>query len=302
MKMFNIWPKTAHGWALFYGFLGAFIGTPDALMLILGKSDVVTMVNLRAMGAGLMLLLAARWELGHDFMNQSKMAIKQMGYYCVLYALGPFALIYSYKHISAASVLAIGASSPLLASFFAVFIIKQKLNRLNVWAMGIMFIGIFIVAFNENPLEKPLAILTTIFVAMHFALLFVMVKKYQHINPCLFLGLCFIFLAIVTMPFADYKNTPTSDWWIMLTNGVVVVGLCFYFMGKAGKHIRPEESIMLLMIENIVGPLIVFWGVGQVPSIGTIYGGIIILAVMSFWTIAKVKNRHKHIENNIINN
>ena len=64
--------------------------------------------------------------------------------------------------------------------------------------------------------------------------------------------------------------------------GVVQIGVSYFIFNIGIKYVSATEAMIIGMLEAIFNPVWVFFGVGEVPAITAIIGGIIIFAAILF--------------------
>lgn len=67
--------------------------------------------------------------------------------------------------------------------------------------------------------------------------------------------------------------------WVFL-NGCIVIGGAVLWMTVAMKYILPPESALIGLLELALGPIWVFFGIGEVPSVWTIVAGVVLLCTL----------------------
>jgi len=81
---------------------------------------------------------------------------------------------------------------------------------------------------------------------------------------------------------------------ILLFMGVVQIGISYIIFNEGIKYISATESMIIAMLEAVLNPIWVFLGVGEVPSVYSIIGSIIIILAIiwrNFFTSSKEKLR-----------
>lgn len=70
-------------------------------------------------------------------------------------------------------------------------------------------------------------------------------------------------------------------WLWVAINGVIVIGISVMWMTVAMKYILPPESALIGLLELALGPIWVFAGIGEVPSVLTIVAAIALLVTLA---------------------
>ncbi|MDB9863081.1 DMT family transporter [Litorivicinus sp.] len=85
------------------------------------------------------------------------------------------------------------------------------------------------------------------------------------------LGLCFAL--------SSYQIPVGSEWYVIL-NACVIVPISFALITLAPKYLPAPEVGLYLLLETLIGPLIVWWLVGEAPREQDFLGGAILLTAL----------------------
>ncbi len=275
--------------------IGLILGSWDCLILLLAPMDLITMVNMRSLGATICLLSLGFYEKHRQKPQKFALAeiwqdLKQLKYLLLIYPMGPIAFVYGTYHNSVASMLVIASASPIIGSLLAYFILKQPMQKANWLAMIVIFFGISLVMGGDILNNQLLGSIASLVVAINFALLFIFQKKFPHINGKLIIGYAFLTAFIATLPFISWADWQIYNiFMVLFINGVIIVGGTFVLVSYASPLIRPEETLLLFQIELILSPILVWLFLGQIPPSTTFIGGAIITATLIIWVFYKLK-------------
>jgi len=111
-------------------FVGALLITPDTLFMRLSFMDVWTMLFWRGIQMGIVLILITICI--KEYRKKFKEIFTKTGIYIILsQAIGSIFFTYGVATSSVALILLCIASSPLFASFFSYFLLKEKVKNHN---------------------------------------------------------------------------------------------------------------------------------------------------------------------------
>ena len=80
-----------------------------------------------------------------------------------------------------------------------------------------------------------------------------------------------------TVPWVDFLNCLCMGWF--------QIGLGFALFTAGAKHLQAVEMTLLSMTEVIAGPIIVWVGIGEIPSGASLIGGTLILAAITLMAL-----------------
>jgi drug/metabolite transporter (DMT)-like permease len=96
--------------------------------------------------------------------------------------------------------------------------------------------------------------------------------------------------------FAEHLIISNHDLVIALLMGWVQFGIGFWCFTIATRYIMASEVALFALTESILGPIWVWIGVGEQPSLLTLAGSGIVLICVSAYCIAGIREeRHKHL-------
>jgi drug/metabolite transporter (DMT)-like permease len=96
--------------------------------------------------------------------------------------------------------------------------------------------------------------------------------------PALLVGAIFSCLAM--LPFVLPAQASGRDILVLSTLGVFQLGLPCILMIRAARHLSPQETALLSLLEVVFGPLWAWLGVGERPTEATLYGACLIVAAL----------------------
>ena len=100
-----------------------------------------------------------------------------------------------------------------------------------------------------------------------------------------------VMLGVSAMTHADMP-TDTRSWWIVAAMGVLQIGVPYGLYGLAVPHLRTVQSTLIAMLEPVLSPLWVFLVNGEIPGLGTLAGGALIVSSLVAQAIWSAKAQH----------
>ena len=98
-------------------------------------------------------------------------------------------------------------------------------------------------------------------------------------------GMGLIVLAIAVMPFVSSYTMEAMDWPKMLILGGALLPLATCFMAIGPRYITSAEVGLFLVLESIFAPILVWYVLGENPGSTAIFGGCIVLTVLTISNI-----------------
>ena len=210
--------------------------------------------------------------------------------------LGSVAYIFAILLTTVANALFIIGASPLATALVGWLILGEKTSRFGIIAMLISLTGIGLM-FADGLIEgRWLGNIAALFVVASFVIFLLLVRGRQKVDmlPATCLG--GLVMAAVGGIFADDLVISNHDLVIALLMGWVQFGIGFMCFTIATRYIMASEVALFALTESILGPIWVWYGVGEQPSLLTFIGSGIVLLCVSSYCIAGIRDERRRIQ------
>ena len=241
----------------------------------------------------LALMAALSLWLGWRYRGQVRQALTQAGLpalvggLCLGTAFAGYILALEYTTVANAMFLL--ASAPFFAALAGWLILGERIAAYMWAAMALAGVGIGIMAGEELSVGKGLGEGFALIAALGFAGLTISLRMRANTDK-----LITIFLATLVASLYGLAGIGFSGWqfsipWVDLVNclgmGWFQIGLGFALFTAGAKHLQAVELTLLSMTEVIAGPIIVWMGIGEIPSESSITGGALILVAITLMAL-----------------
>jgi len=210
--------------------------------------------------------------------------------------LGSVAYIFAILLTTVANALFIIGASPLATALVGWLILGEKTSRFGIIAMLISLTGIGLM-FADGLIEgRWLGNIAALIVVASFVIFLLLVRGRQKVDmlPATCLG--GLVMAAVGGIFADDLIISNHDLVIALMMGWVQFGIGFMCFTIATRYIMASEVALFALTESILGPIWVWYGVGEQPSLLTFIGSGIVLLCVSSYCIAGIRDERRRIQ------
>ena len=207
----------------------------------------------------------------------------------VALGLGSICYVYAILLTTVANAVFIIGASPLATAFVAWIFLGEKTSKFGVVAMLVSLIGIGLM-FADGLLEgRWLGNVAALMVVVSFVIFLLILRKKREIDmlPATCIG--GLVMGGVAGFFADNLIVSNHDLVIALLMGCVQFGIGFMCFTIATRYILASEVALFSLTESILGPIWVWIGVGEKPSILTLIGSAIVLVCVSSYCIANIR-------------
>ncbi|MCH8105441.1 MAG: DMT family transporter [Proteobacteria bacterium] len=207
----------------------------------------------------------------------------------VALGLGSICYVYAILLTTVANAVFIIGASPLATAFVAWIFLREKTSKFGVVAMLVSLIGIGLM-FADGLLEgRWLGNVAALMVVVSFVIFLLILRKKREIDmlPATCIG--GLVMGGVAGFFADNLIVSNHDLVIALLMGCVQFGIGFMCFTIATRYILASEVALFSLTESILGPIWVWIGVGEKPSILTLIGSAIVLVCVSSYCIVNIR-------------
>ena len=182
---------------------------------------------------------------------------------------------------STANTLVLTSTSPFYAALLGWIFLRERVPPRTWIAMSCAFAGIFLMFGASLDSGSLTGNLIALMVPLAFGFNIITIRRSGHATdmiPTVLLG--GVISALVTLPFALPFTATGQDQLLMLTLGVVQLGIGCVLMTRAARYLRASELGLLSLLETILGPLWTWMGVGETPTRSTLIGGAIVIGAL----------------------
>lgn len=200
----------------------------------------------------------------------------------ITYALILILFVIATKLTTAANAIFLQFTAPIYLLVLEPIFLKSKFDRRNLIALIGCFAGMILFFMGKLDLTSIKGNLFAIASGISFALfsLFLKWKKQLHKSESTIVYIIAgnFLVCIFCLPFVfDKLIIDGTQLSILLFMGIFQIGISYIIFNEGIKYITATESMIIAMLEAILNPIWVFLGVGEVPTIYSIIGSVIIL-------------------------
>lgn len=273
---------TEHSKGLLITALGVLFIVPDSLFIRLIDADTMTVAFWRSLTSGAVatagLLLLAR--------RDSFRAIRATGWQGLVYAGGVCAsgvlFVVAVRLTSVANVVFILAAMPIFAALFSRIVLGERIGRRMVLTMLAVAVGLAVIAYGSGTDER-----TSIYgdavalgIAAVFAIALTAARTKRHVPMAPAVPVAFLGAALLLWPFADVWSIPDGQWWLVAAHGGFFIVMSMTLLSVGPRYIASAEVALLVLLESVLAPLLVWGVIGEFPGDWVVAGGAIVLGAL----------------------
>jgi drug/metabolite transporter (DMT)-like permease len=255
---------------------------PDALFVRIIDADPLVIAFWRSLLAGLIIAAFINFQdRGASYNLIKKMGAKGWIYCAILASTSP-AFVLAVSNTSVANVVFIFASMPIFTAIFSWMLLGEKISARTTITMLLVTVGLSIIAYgstdNENAHWSGDGFALYISIAYGFAFTILRGMRATSMVPVVPVAFCgsALLLALIANPFSGFFE----NFWLYALHGIfIAVGTTFLTLGP--RRLPAPEVSLLILLESILAPLLVWAVLGEDPGQFAILGGTIVIGALA---------------------
>ncbi|KAB7614320.1 DMT family transporter [Amylibacter sp. SFDW26] len=268
------------------GFLITIIGVlfivPDSLFIRLIEADTLTIAFWRNSLSGIVMCIAYLMIGGLTPFKQAINAGKPAWLYMFFVGFTGILFVMAIQNTSVANTVFILASMPIFAAFFSWLALGERISQRMIWTILFVIIGIGIIASGSGHNENAhiFGDIIALIAAANFAIALTAARRAKSVSLVPLAAIAYIISGIAVIPFTDIFDFPAHQWWIIGLHGAVFTAISMAFLTLGPRYITSAEVSLLILLESVLAPLLVWFVIGEDPGVWTLIGGAIIISVL----------------------
>lgn len=237
----------------------------------------------------LLLLLRYRGGIARAFHVIGKPGL----WAALVLGLGSISYIFAILLTTIANAVFIIGAAPLLTAAVGWLVLGEKTSRFGVIAMLVSLVGIGLM-FADGLLEGRWAgNIAALGVVASFVVFLLIVRGRRGVDmlPATCLG--GLVMAGVAALFMDSFVLSRRDLVIAILMGCMQFGVGFWCFTVATRYIMASEVALFALTESILGPIWVWIGVGERPSLLTLGGCAIVFLCVVSYCVSGIRNERR---------
>ncbi|MEM6480767.1 MAG: DMT family transporter [Pseudomonadota bacterium] len=274
--------------------LGVLFVVPDALFIKLIAADPMVIAFWRGVTVSVFILMFVLLFSG----PRSIGAVLSEGWpvwlYMVLIASTAPGFVLAITQTSVANAVFIFASMPVFAALFGWLMLAERIGRRMVLTMAGVFVGLAIIAYGSQHSEIASwkGDLWAVYVSAAYALALTAVRKRRGVSMLPAIPIAFLGMAALLLPFIDPMSTFVDQWPLLLMHGgFIAVATSLLTLGP--RYLSAAEVALLILLESVLSPLLVWAVLGENPGAWAILGGAIVIGVLVISNLALLRKHSR---------
>ena len=196
-------------------------------------------------------------------------------------AVGFTGYVWGVMNSTVANALFLLSASPLFAALLGWMVMRESVSRSMWFAMGGVMAGVAIMIGEGLAEADVFGDLAALSAALGFAGFSVCIRRGRHTDMSPTILIAAAVTAAVSGALAVAGGTgltlPIADVGLASAYGVLVIGAGIFMLTIGARHVPAAELVVLSLTEVVLGSIWVALAFGELPSVLTFIGGIVVL-------------------------
>lgn len=271
---------------------GALLFAPDSLLLRLMAMEQWPTLFWRGLVGGCTVTILLFFMHGRRYPAK----IAALGFaglaYAVVFAFTSFCFIFAVRETSVANTLFIISTSPVFSALISWAALGERPERRTVRTIALCLGGVALIASGAGDEGGPNSLigdLAALGAAASLATSFVIARSVRPLDMTPLLGPASLINCAIAACFVVDFSIPAPSVAPLLIMGVLVAPAATLCLTMGPRYIPAPEVSLLMLIEAIFGPLIVWWALGEDPGALTLLGGALILSALAWSSVERLR-------------
>ena len=280
---------------------GAVLLTPDTLFMRLSELDGFSMLVWRGGLSGIAYMLIWIWFSLRVKRRIPNIFTANFGVIVLCQMLNAtlFSLAIS---IAPVTVVLIGvATVPIFAAILSRIILGEALSKLTIITAVLVMIGLYISVLGQENSEIELGATTLpgaalgLGVAFSLAMNFTIIRKDKDVPFVLAIAIgAFMAAGLGALCSEALYWPPLGNIAAIALTGIIILPVSFVTLSYAARFVSSSTVSLIMLLETVLGPLWVWWGIGEVPTDSMLVGGTIVVICLTGFLIQEGRRKAKY--------
>jgi drug/metabolite transporter (DMT)-like permease len=209
-----------------------------------------------------------------------------------LLAVAGICFIQALTYTTIANALFVLGAIPFFAALFARLFLGERLRRSTLVTMLFAACGLALMVVKGMSLGSGFGNAMALVTALFFAGYAVVLRYRRRIEMLPVLVISSVFIIGVSLLFTGSDlAVPLDDILLSLFWGACLSGFVNWTFIIASRHLAAAELTLIMLLEFALGPIWVWWFIGEVPTGWTLIGGCVIIGAVAARAVLELINK-----------
>ena len=250
--------------------IAALMWSLGGLFIKLVDLNPMAITGIRSLGAAVVLLI---------YIKKPKLYWNRYFFSGVIaYSMMVILYVISIRLTTAANAIFLEFTAPIYVVAFSYFLLNERINRFDIFAMVIIFLGMGLFFMDELSFYGFWGNILALLAGVCLALVTVLIRKEKESAfQIVFFGN--VLTAIICFPFIieGFNSTTQIDWFIIFGLGIFQLGIPYLLYTTALKYVSALDAILVGMLEPVFNPIWVYIFVGEAMGEWAFIGAALVI-------------------------
>lgn len=270
--------------------LGVLLVTPDSLFVRLIDAEPLATAFWRGLTAGALIFVVVLTTQGPRAFGAVLSAGRPAWIYMALLGSTAPAFVMAVTHTSVANVVFIFATIPIFAALFSRVFLGEPIEKRIVATMIVVLIGLGVIAYGSGASEIASwkGDVWALYIAIAYAGALTAVRRVKDMSMIPAVPFAYFGAAAVLFFFSDPFTAWAANWPLLLGHGLFIgAATCFLTLGP--RYISSAEVGLLILLESVLAPILVWAALGEDPGRLALIGGAIVVGALLASNLAALR-------------
>lgn len=276
--------------------LGVLMVVPDSLFVRLIEADALSTAFWRAFTAAVLIGLVVLVTQGLRAFAAVFSTGRAGAIYILLIGSTAPAFVMAVENTSVANVVFIFASMPVFAAIFSKVFLGEGISRRMVLTMLAVMVGLGIIAYGSSSSELASwrGDLWALYVSAAFAGALTAVRKVRDVSMVPAVPVAYLLAAFALLLVSDPLPAFSAQPGLLFAHGAFIgIGSCLLSLGP--RYIGAAEVSLLVLLESVLAPILVWAVVGENPGQWALVGGAVVIAALLVSNLVALRRRRQGV-------
>ena len=266
---------------LFITMMGVLFVVPDSLFIRLIDVPPLEVSFWRGLSTGLLVMVYVLMTTG----ARSVGAALRGGPYAYVYliAMSGTGILFTLavSHTSVANVVFIIASMPVFAAILSFVWMGEAISRRMMVTMIAVFGGLGIITYSSGETHGASlkGDLLAVCVSFVFAVALTAARRVRTVSMVPMLPVAYLVSALCLSPFVLPVQLEASQYSLVALHGLFI-GISSVGLALGPRYIPSAEVALLILLESVLAPLLVWFVLGEDPGAYALVGGAVVISAL----------------------
>ena len=287
---------TDHAKGLLITAMGVLLVVPDSLYVRLIAAEPMVIAFWRGLTAGGLILVYVLAAMGPGSIPRAMRAGPAAWIYAALIGSTTPGFVLAISQTSVANAVFIFAATPVFAAIYSRVFLGEAISTRMMVTTAVVIAGLGVIAAGSpgDGVASWKGDLWALYVSAAYAAALTAVRRVRDVPMIPMIPVAYIGASVVIGLFVAPWPVFADQWVLFLGHGAFIgVASCLLTLGP--KYLSSAEVALLILLESVLAPILVWAVVGEDPGRWAIVGGVIVIGalVVSNWIALRRASRNR---------